>query len=413
MLTVEQLIGDLLLQHNCVIVPSFGGFVAQRTSAKIDPAKGVIIPPKKSVLFNKQLINNDGLLIAALSQANSIPYSEAAEEVQAHINEWEARLQMGGRITIDRVGNLFYDQERNLCFEQDRFYNLLLESFGLSAVHFVSVADAEAKESHQAILHVVKAVEMEQKQVAPNAEPSFVLTEEPIIPVLEVVHEEHIQPTVISIKKKSNTWRYVAAACLLPIAFYSFWIPVKTDVLESGVVSLSDFNPFHSNKPGTYILPETNYSFTKRTSKNQLQHLPKNVETFSYEMDEDTYVPVSLNKKKAVVEQVNEEPAVKPEVVVDRMSPKASAMVQTPKKPVEQPKANPVPAASKGGQIIVGSYSDKKNAEDLIKLLESNGMNGQIIEKDGKIRVSAGAAAQFSQLEPKLKALGIAPWVLK
>lgn len=413
MLTVEQLIGDLLLQHNCVIVPSFGGFVAQRTSAKIDPAKGVIIPPRKSVLFNKQLINNDGLLIAALSQANSIPYSEAAEEVQAHINEWEARLQMGGRITIDRVGNLFYDQERNLCFEQDRFYNLLLESFGLSAVHFVSVADAEAKESHQAILHVVKAVEMEQKQVAQNTEPSFALTEEPIIPVLEVVHEEHIQPTVIPIKKKSNTWRYIAAACLLPIAFYSFWIPVKTDVLESGVVSLSDFNPFHSNKPGTYTLPETNYSFTKREGKKQLEHLPKNVETFSYEMDEDTYVPVSLNKKKAAVEQVNEEPAVKSELVVDHMSPKASAMTQTPKKPVEQPKENPVPVTSKGGQIIVGSYSDKKNAEDLIKLLESNGVNGQIIEKDGKIRVSAGNASQFSQLGPKLKALGIAPWVLK
>jgi len=241
MLTVEQLIGDLLLQHNCVIVPSFGGFVAQRTSAKIDPAKGVIIPPKKSVLFNKQLINNDGLLIAALSQANSIPYAAAAEEVQTHLNEWEAKLQMGGRITIDRVGNLFYDQERNLCFEQDRFYNLLLESFGLSSVHFVSVADAEAKESHETILHVVKAVEMEQKQLLPTSEPSFVLNEEPIVPVLEVVHEEHIQQTVFPLKKKSTAWRYVAAACLLPIAFYSFWIPVKTDVLESGVVSLSAF----------------------------------------------------------------------------------------------------------------------------------------------------------------------------
>ena len=414
MLTVEQLIGDLLLQHNCVIVPSFGGFVAQRTSAKIDSAKGVIIPPKKSVLFNKQLINNDGLLIAALSQANSIPYSEAAEEVQAHINEWEARLQMGGRITIDRVGNLFYDQERNLCFEQDRFYNLLLESFGLSSVHFVSAADAEAKESHQAILHVVKAVEMEQKQITPMSEPSFVLNKEPIIPVLEVVHEEPIQQTALPIKKRSNTWRYVAAACLLPIAFYSFWLPVKTDVLESGVISLSDFNPFHSSKPGTYTLPETNYSFQKREAKEQLENLPDNVETFSYEMDEDTYVPVSLNKKKAVVA----------EPVSDRMPPKASAMaqepevkapeVETPKKVTEQPKAKPVQTtAPKGGQIIVGSYSDKKNAEDLIKLLESNGMSGQIIETNGKIRVTAGNASQFSQLEPKLKSLGIAPWVLK
>jgi hypothetical protein len=402
MLTVEQLIGDLLLQHNCVIVPSFGGFVAQRTSAKIDSAKGVIIPPRKSVLFNKQLINNDGLLIAALSQANSIPYSEAAEEVQAHINEWEARLQMGGRITIDRVGNLFYDQERNLCFEQDRFYNLLLESFGLSSVHFVSVADAQAQESHQAILHVVKAVEIEQKQTAPASEPSFILNEEPIVPVLEVVHEEHIQQPVLPIKKKSNTWRYVAAACLLPVAFYSFWIPVKTDVLESGVVSLSDFNPFHSAKKGTYILPETNYSFPKRAGKHQLQHLPKNVETFSYEMDEDTYIPVSLKKKKKHAEETNPQTEIRSEVVAE-----------APKKVVEQPKTSPAPVSPKGGQIIVGSYSDRKNAEDLINLLQANGMTGQIVETNGKIRVTAGNASQFSQLEPKLKALGIAPWVLK
>ncbi|MDF3028275.1 MAG: Sporulation protein [Fluviicola sp.] len=403
MLTVEQLIGDLLLQHNCVIVPSFGGFVAQRTSAKIDPAKGVIIPPKKSVLFNKQLINNDGLLIAALSQANAIPYSEAAEEVQAHITEWEAKLQMGGRITIDRVGNLFYDQERNLCFEQDRFYNLLLESFGLSAVHFVSVADAEAKESHQAILHVVKAVEMEQKQLTPTSEPSFVLNQEPIVPVLEVVHEEHINQTALPLKKKSTAWRYVAAACLLPIAFYSFWLPVKTDVLESGVISLSDFNPFHSNKPGTYTAPETNYSFPKRERKKQLQNLPNNVETFSYEMDEDTYVPVSLKKKKQPVVEQAEPEVPQPEVL------------ETPKKKVEETKTNPVvPVATpKGGQIIVGSYSDKKNAEDLIRLLESNGMTGQIMENDGKIRVTAGTASQYAQLAPKLKALGISPWVLK
>ncbi|WP_300660276.1 SPOR domain-containing protein [Fluviicola sp.] len=403
MLTFEQLIGDLLLQHNCVIVPSFGGFVAQRMSAKIDSAKGVIVPPKKSVLFNKQLINNDGLLIAALSQANSLSYSEAAQEVQAHIQEWEAKLQMGGRITIDRVGNLFYDQERNLCFEQDRFYNLLLESFGLSSVHFVSVSDAQAKESRQSVMHMVKAVEMEEKQVVPSSEPSFILMEEPIIPVLEVVREEAIAHPALAAKKRSTTWRYVAAAALLPIAFYSFWIPVKTDVLESGVISLADFNPFHSGKPGTYKAPESSYRFSERKSKKQLENLPKNVETFSYEMDEDTYVPVSLNKKKTVV--------VPEEKVIEKA---ISAPVKETPKPIEQPKTPTLSSSTPGGgQIIVGSYSSKKNAEELIQLLSSNGISGQIVEKDGKIRVTAGSAAQFKQLEPKLKSLGIAPWVLK
>lgn len=402
MLTVEQLIGDLLLQHNCVIVPSFGGFVAQRMSAKIDPAKGVIVPPKKSVLFNKQLINNDGLLIAALSQANSLSYQDAAHEVQAHILEWEAKLQLGGRITIDRVGNLFYDQERNLCFEQDRFYNLLLESFGLSSVHFVSVSDAQAKESRQSVMNMVKAVEMEEKQVIPNAEPSFLLTEEPIVPVLEVVREEAIAHPAIPVKKRSTTWRYVAAAALLPIAFYSFWIPVKTDVLESGVISLADFNPFHSGKPGTYKAPESNYHFSERKSKKQLENLPKNVETFSYEMDEDTYVPVSLKKQKGVV--------APGEKVIEKANP---VPVKEAPKPIEQPKTATVVSTPNGGQIIVGSYSSKQNAQELIQLLASNGISGQIVEKDGKIRVTAGSAAQFKQLEPKLKSLGIAPWILK
>ena len=46
--------------------------------------------------------------------------------------------------------------------------------------------------------------------------------------------------------------RYAAASILLPIAFYSFWIPVKTDVLQSGVISLNDFNPFYKKQKGSY-----------------------------------------------------------------------------------------------------------------------------------------------------------------
>ena len=53
MFTVEELIGDLLLRHNCVIVPSFGGFVAKQSSATIDYKNGVMLPPGKSVMFNR------------------------------------------------------------------------------------------------------------------------------------------------------------------------------------------------------------------------------------------------------------------------------------------------------------------------------------------------------------------------
>ena len=143
MTTVEHLIGDLLLRHNCVIVPSFGGFVAKQVSAKIDYASGRMTPPSKSLLFNKQLINNDGLLINEFSQANELSFNQASKEVSAKVSLWREALKSGQRIELDRVGYLYNDAENNLCFEQDRFFNLLLESYGLGKVHFLSEEDVQ------------------------------------------------------------------------------------------------------------------------------------------------------------------------------------------------------------------------------------------------------------------------------
>lgn len=399
MLTVEQLIGDLLIQNNCVIVPSFGGFVAQRVAARFDEQKGTLVPPRKSVLFNKQLINNDGLLIAAFSQSANISFELAAQEIKNHIQDWESKLQQGGRITIDRVGILFYDQERNLCFEQDRFYNLLLESFGLSAVHFVSTADAQAIETHEQVRNVVKAIELESEKTTVSAE-TFEFTHEPIIPVLEVVREEAVVSDTIPLQHKSGnkTWRYIAAACLLPIAFYSFWIPVKTDVLESGIISLNDFNPFYEQQKGNYRPAEEIYSFNRKPVRQQLEKLPKGVKTFSYELDADTYVPVSLEKTKLESEPMEN-------TVKEPVAPIEPA-VKTTDVPVVPPKQT-------GSYIIVGSYSNRENAQEMVDLLAKNNITGTILEQDGKIRVSAGSGNQYKALEQSLKGLGIAPWILK
>lgn len=402
MLTVEQLIGDLLIQNNCVIVPSFGGFVAQRVAARFDEQKGTLIPPRKSVLFNKQLINNDGLLIAAFAQNAHISFEHAAQEIKNHIHDWEQKLQNGNRITIDRVGILFYDQERNLCFEQDRFYNLLLESFGLSAVHFVSTSDAQAIESHEQVRNVVKAIELETEKKATSVSTSIEFTNEPIVPVLEVVREESSAPELAHLDKKSGnkTWRYIAAACLLPVAFYSFWIPVKTDVLESGIISWNDFNPFYKQQVGNYKAAEENYSFTRKAVRQQLEHLPKGVKTFSYELDADTYVPVSTEKKHSTSEKLEPLKEIREEF--------------QPKKEQGKPISTPiVPQKQSGSYIIVGSYSNRQNAQEMIDLLAKNNISGTIIEQDGKIRVSAGTGNQFQALEGTLKSLGIAPWVLK
>lgn len=374
-MTVEGIIGDLLLQHNCVVVPAFGGFVAQRVGAQMDTVRGTITPPRKAILFNRQLINNDGLLVSMYARQNEIDYAQAQLAVNEAVSGWEQDLRHGKRISIDRVGFLYLDPERNLCFEQDRFYNLLLESYGLGAIHFISAADVEAKNTHDAMQELVKealnepAMEFQPEQIQKAP-----------------VNEKKPAPVVVLpiATKKAKAWRYVAAAALLPVAFYSFWIPMKTDVLESGMLSLSDFNPFHKHQAGNYQPGKQTYVVPQHEENHQLDQIPEGVSTFSYAFDEDTYIPVRT------AETVTTEP---------------STTTTTP--------VVTSPPTTKSSYIIVGCFSNRVNAENLVSTLRSKGFDAKILAGTGLTRVSAGNGADFAALNPKLQAEGLTGWILK
>jgi hypothetical protein len=128
-MTLENLISELLLRHNCVVIPSFGGFVAGQVPAHFDTEKGVILPPRKSLLFNKQLISNDGLLIATYAKHNHLNYDVAEFFIRDTVKKWQDKLAKGERVSIENVGFLYLDAEKNIGFEQDRYSNLLLASY--------------------------------------------------------------------------------------------------------------------------------------------------------------------------------------------------------------------------------------------------------------------------------------------
>ena len=70
-------IEELLYLHDCVIVPGFGGFICDYTSANINEKTGTIVPPSKKVVFNKHLKQNDGLLIDWIARKEQIDYEKA------------------------------------------------------------------------------------------------------------------------------------------------------------------------------------------------------------------------------------------------------------------------------------------------------------------------------------------------
>lgn len=379
MITVEHLIGELLLRHNCVIIPSFGGFVARQSSAVIDYKNGVISPPKKALLFNRQLVNNDGLLVSELASSKQVSYDAANEEVKGCVVDWNEQLRKGERVSIDKVGFLFLDAEKNICFEQDRFFNLLLQSYGLGKVHFITESD-------------IKRVEYTHNQLAQVLEVSSepVLSNEMVLPV---EHSVQAIPTSSMIQhpaleKRSSLWKYIAAACFIPLGFYSYWLPMRTNFLESGIISLQDFNPFYRQKEANYHQKALTIHFQKTDFvplEESVKALPKEVKVYSYKYAEDLYIPVQVKKKANRI--------AAPEVVQHTAARETQPF-----------------------DYIVGCFSNEQNAQQVLIQLKAKGMDAHVSKRNGLFRVSAGSAATEGEIQRVAQAAiqaGMSGWVAK
>ena len=75
-------IRTLLRDHDCVIIPDFGGLIAEYAPAHIHPVRHTLAPPAKHVAFNQSLTRNDGLLVDALSGALHVTPTPARQIVR-------------------------------------------------------------------------------------------------------------------------------------------------------------------------------------------------------------------------------------------------------------------------------------------------------------------------------------------
>ncbi len=128
-------IHSLLYDHDCVIIPDFGGFVADRKGAQVNAAKNILYPPSRRIAFNAALKNNDGLLAHHIAQEKQIAYAAACDEIKNYTGELFDSLNAGQRFMVEKVGAFYFDAEKNIQFAPDLSQNYLYESYGLSMVH--------------------------------------------------------------------------------------------------------------------------------------------------------------------------------------------------------------------------------------------------------------------------------------
>jgi len=121
-------------------VPGFGGFVARPVSAQFSKTGNMLLPPGKSLVFNKNLSNNDGLLAAHIMQKQSLQFKEAVAKIEQWVSEGRRQLETKKRLELESTGLLYYNSENTLLFEPSLQKSHEMNSFGLVAVNAVKLS---------------------------------------------------------------------------------------------------------------------------------------------------------------------------------------------------------------------------------------------------------------------------------
>ncbi|WP_420603441.1 SPOR domain-containing protein [Flagellimonas sp.] len=168
---IESYIEKLLYDYNCVVVPGFGAFLAHGKSAEVDFATNTLIPPTKTISFNAQLTENDGLLVSHIAKNKHLGYEELLEEVESVAKDWKKRLQQGDSIELFGIGKLWLNREHKIQFQPENKINYLTSSFGLSAFAATpiqrEVLKEEVEEIEEKIPFIITPEKREQSSFRP------------------------------------------------------------------------------------------------------------------------------------------------------------------------------------------------------------------------------------------------------
>lgn len=105
----------LLPKHNCVIIPDFGGFVVNVIPARYDSEQS-LLPPTYTVVFNRALNHNDGLLANSICEVENVTYDVACRKIKDAVKEINQALLQNIQVVCGSVGVMAKDEEDNIKF---------------------------------------------------------------------------------------------------------------------------------------------------------------------------------------------------------------------------------------------------------------------------------------------------------
>lgn len=102
--SIARHIEFLALTHDCIVVPGFGAFLLHDNQAYIDGSN--FFAPHRTLAFNPDLTQDDGLLVSSVARQNSIDMAQAKELVSQEVERIKTKLAANSHLSFGKLGFL-------------------------------------------------------------------------------------------------------------------------------------------------------------------------------------------------------------------------------------------------------------------------------------------------------------------
>ena len=138
-MNLAKRISFLLYKHSCVILPGFGAFLVNEKDAECNKTAKYATPRQKVISFNRQIINNDGLLANHISTEDNCSYDMGVQYIQDYIQSLWDVLHVKRNVEIPEIGTFYFTAEEKLVFVPYLSINFDTASFGLPKLRLKTI----------------------------------------------------------------------------------------------------------------------------------------------------------------------------------------------------------------------------------------------------------------------------------
>ncbi len=387
-MVMNRYIQELIATEELVCLPELGGFISKHVSAHLDPSTHIFSPPQKQLAFNERLNEDGGKLSRFIQEAEKISSREAAEKISDFVAEIKTALDKNDEYSIKGIGYFFKDEDGNTTFNPSLDPKADPINFGLPQILVKHQPD---NHSNKDFLQKPKDRKAMSTQDLPSV-PEPLMEGESALPD----HESSNAPK----KKAANlTWLYIITPLVLFGGLGTF-----LGVTDDGRKMLSSMH-IVSTEP--IEADSTTNELESATEGDLAEASAENTENTATESFEDA-VSAEETIKKTENEAWGEAPVKSQQEDIAK------------NEDVEVATANLITGKSGRFFIIVGGFSNKKNAVKMREKLIHDGLEAKVIapaEGGTLYRVSLGDYSNHAEATTQVKSLrgehGDALWVME